>query len=163
MTFQSCRAQKQGAGLRPCLFCLIRHLWQKKAQNHTRCPVFDALLLAALHHRIGFSTGNMRRRDARESVLPHDIAAAVYALLPSMETNRPQGNIVICACFTERIGADELQASGMVNQEPRLLGRCAQAAGSLVSRAATPNDAWAKLPWPFGLVPPMLLGPPLST
>jgi len=62
---------------------------RKKAQNHTRCPVFDALLLAALQHSVGLSTGNMRHHDARESVLPHDIAAAVDALLPSMETSRP--------------------------------------------------------------------------
>lgn len=67
MTFQS-EHRNRGAGLSPCLFCLILPV-AKKAQNHTRRPVFDALLLAALQHRVGFSTGNMRRHDVRELVL----------------------------------------------------------------------------------------------
>jgi len=73
--------------------------------------VFDALLLAALQHRVGFSTGNMRRRDARESVLPHDIAAAVYALLPSMETNRPKK--------TKLFVLVSLRGLGQMNSKPQ--------------------------------------------
>lgn len=106
MTFQS-RAPEQGSGI---VCFVLSYLWCKKAQDHTRRPVFDALLLAALQHRVGFSTGNMRRHDARKSVLPYDIAAAVYALLPPMETKGPKK--------TKLLVLVSLRGLGQMNSKP---------------------------------------------